>query len=46
MLIESIDYVIDTVDDDLEEMHVGHGPSMTNDPYHDVELASQAARMR
>ncbi|WP_231183928.1 MBL fold metallo-hydrolase [Haladaptatus sp. DYF46] len=45
-LIESIDRVLDTVDDDLREMHVGHGTSVTTDPYHDVELASQAARMR
>jgi len=45
-LIESIDRVLDTVEDDLREMHVGHGASVTTDPYHDVELASQAARMR
>jgi hydroxyacylglutathione hydrolase len=45
-LIESIDRVLDAVDEDLREMHVGHGPSVTTNPYHDVELASQAARMR
>jgi hydroxyacylglutathione hydrolase len=26
-------------------MHTGHGPSVTTDPYNDVELALQAARM-
>jgi hydroxyacylglutathione hydrolase len=46
VLIESIDRVLDVVDEDLREMHVGHGASVTTDPYHDVELASQAARMR
>lgn len=45
-LIESIDHVLDAVDEDLREMHVGHGASVTTDPYNDVELASQAARMR
>lgn len=45
-LIESIDYVLETVDGDLREMHTGHGPSVTNDPRHDVELAAKAARMR
>jgi glyoxylase-like metal-dependent hydrolase (beta-lactamase superfamily II) len=44
-LIESIDYVRETVSEGLAEMHTGHGPSVTTDPYHDVELAAQAARM-
>ncbi|MFC4449963.1 MBL fold metallo-hydrolase [Halorussus aquaticus] len=44
-LVESIDRVRDTVDEHLAEMHVGHGPSVTTDPYQDVELAGRAARM-
>lgn len=46
VLIESIDYVLDTVNEELAEMNVGHGPSVTTNPYQDIELASQAARMR
>ncbi|GGN89272.1 MBL fold metallo-hydrolase [Haloarcula pellucida] len=44
LLVESIDRVLDVVDEDLGEMHTGHGPSVTDTPYHDVELAWQAAR--
>ena len=44
-LIESIDRVRETIDESLGEMHVGHGPSVTTDPYRDVELAANAARM-
>ncbi|WP_266076271.1 MBL fold metallo-hydrolase [Haladaptatus caseinilyticus] len=44
-LIESIDRVGATVDEDLLEMHTGHGPSVTTNPYHDIELAGKAARM-
>ncbi|MFD1512339.1 MBL fold metallo-hydrolase [Halomarina rubra] len=44
-LVESIEYVLDAVDEDLAEMHTGHGPSVVTNPYHDVELASQAAQM-
>ncbi|MFB6172682.1 MAG: MBL fold metallo-hydrolase [Haloarculaceae archaeon] len=43
-LIESIDRVREWVDEDLREMHTGHGPSITNEPYRHVELAAQAAR--
>ncbi|MDG5776362.1 MBL fold metallo-hydrolase [Haloarculaceae archaeon H-GB2-1] len=43
-LIESIDYVLDTVSRDLEVMHTGHGPSVTDRPYETIELAGQAAR--
>jgi glyoxylase-like metal-dependent hydrolase (beta-lactamase superfamily II) len=42
-LIESIDRVLDTVDESLGEMHTGHGPSVTDTPYQDIELARQAA---
>ncbi|MFC6973788.1 MBL fold metallo-hydrolase [Halomicroarcula sp. GCM10025709] len=44
LLVESIDRVLDAVDEDLGEMHTGHGPSVTDNPYHDIELAWQAAR--
>ena len=43
-LIESIDRVLEWIDPDLEEMHTGHGPSVTNDPYSHVELSAQMAR--
>ncbi|MEF8978791.1 MAG: MBL fold metallo-hydrolase [Haloarculaceae archaeon] len=46
LLIDSIQGVLDTVDESLDAMHTGHGPSVTADPYQDVELALQAARMR
>ncbi|MFC7080265.1 MBL fold metallo-hydrolase [Halorussus caseinilyticus] len=45
-LVESIDRVSERVDEHLAAMYVGHGPSVTTDPYHDVELAGRAARMR
>jgi glyoxylase-like metal-dependent hydrolase (beta-lactamase superfamily II) len=44
-LVESIDRVLGTVDESLSEMHVGHGPSVIDRPYDDIELASRAARM-
>jgi hydroxyacylglutathione hydrolase len=43
-LIESIDRVLEAVDPDLREMHTGHGPSVTDDPYSDIELSARAAR--
>ncbi|MFC6836084.1 MBL fold metallo-hydrolase [Halomarina ordinaria] len=43
-LVESIDTLHETVDDDLAEMHTGHGPSVTTTPRQDIELAGQAAR--
>ncbi|SEP94175.1 MBL fold metallo-hydrolase [Natrinema salaciae] len=43
-LIESIDRVLERIDPDLEELHTGHGPSVTTDPYDHVELAAQMAR--
>jgi glyoxylase-like metal-dependent hydrolase (beta-lactamase superfamily II) len=46
LLVESIRRVLETIDEDLEAMHTGHGPSVTTDPCQDVELALQAARMR
>ncbi len=44
-LIDSIQRVLDRVNEDLAELHTGHGPSVTTNPYHDIEIALQAARM-
>jgi hydroxyacylglutathione hydrolase len=44
-LIESIEYVFETVDDSLSALYVGHGPAVEQDPVHHVELALQSARM-
>jgi glyoxylase-like metal-dependent hydrolase (beta-lactamase superfamily II) len=46
LLIDSVGRVLDTVAESLSAMHTGHGPSVTNNPYTDIELALQAARMR
>ncbi|WP_302080633.1 MBL fold metallo-hydrolase [Salinibaculum rarum] len=46
LLVDSVGRVIDTVDENLAEMHTGHGPSVTTNPFTDIELALQAARMR
>ncbi|MFB6152346.1 MAG: MBL fold metallo-hydrolase [Haloarculaceae archaeon] len=43
-LVRSIEYVLDAVDESLAELHTGHGPSVTTDPYGDLELALRAAR--
>lgn len=43
-LVESINYVLDTVDEDLLEMYTGHGPSVTSNPRGHVELAARTAR--
>jgi len=43
-LIESIDRVLEWIDPDLAEMHTGHGPSVTSEPYGHVELSAQMAR--
>lgn len=44
-LIQSIDRVLDTAGPSLSEMHTGHGQSVLSEPYHDIELARQAAEM-
>ena len=44
-LIASVDRILETVDEDLREMHTGHGPSITDRPYDDIELAAKAARI-
>jgi glyoxylase-like metal-dependent hydrolase (beta-lactamase superfamily II) len=43
-LVESIDRLRSTVDENLSVLHTGHGPSVTSDPYSHVELAARAAR--
>jgi glyoxylase-like metal-dependent hydrolase (beta-lactamase superfamily II) len=43
-LIESIERVESRVSEDLRELHVGHGPSVSRNAYSHVELASEAAR--
>lgn len=45
VLIDSIEYVLETVGDGLREFHTGHGPSVTANPVQDVQLALQAAKM-
>lgn len=42
-LIHSIDRVLEVVTPSLRELHCGHGPSVTNTPYEDIELARQLA---
>ncbi|WP_423998726.1 MBL fold metallo-hydrolase [Haloarcula salina] len=44
LLVESIERVLSVADEDLAEMHTGHGPSVTDRPYQDIELALQAAK--
>lgn len=45
-LIESIQRLLDVVDEDLSVMYSGHGPSVDTNPRQDIELALQAAQMR
>lgn len=44
-LVASIERVLETVTPDLRELHTGHGPSVTSNPYSDIELSARAARM-
>ncbi len=46
LLIESIQRVLEAVDEDLAAFHTGHGPSVTTNPYQDIELALRTARTR
>ncbi len=46
LLIESIDRVLARIDDSLSELHVGHGPSVTTEPYSQIKLSGQMARER
>lgn len=45
LLIRSLETLLDAVDTDLEELHVGHGRSVVDEPYSHVELAAQAAKI-
>ncbi|SDM35578.1 Glyoxylase, beta-lactamase superfamily II [Halogranum gelatinilyticum] len=45
LLVESIDRVLATADESLGELHVGHGPSVVDQPYRHIEQAAQAARL-
>ncbi|GAB3680368.1 MBL fold metallo-hydrolase [Salinarchaeum chitinilyticum] len=45
-LLSSIEQVLDAIDEDLRELHAGHGPSVTADAFHHVELAARSARAR
>ena len=44
-LVESIEYLLETVGDSLSSMYVGHGPTVETNPVYHIELALQAARM-
>lgn len=46
LLIDSVGRLNEAVDENLAEMHTGHGPSVMTNPDTDIELALQAARMR
>jgi glyoxylase-like metal-dependent hydrolase (beta-lactamase superfamily II) len=46
VLAESIERLLDVVDDDLRAMYPGHGPSVTDDPYFDLELAARSAKFQ
>lgn len=45
VLIESIEYVAETVPGELAALYCGHGPSIENDPYRHIELALQTAQL-
>lgn len=45
LLLDSIDRLLEAVDENLAELHAGHGPSVTSNPYGSIELAYRAARM-
>lgn len=43
-LIESIEYLLSSVNESLSTMYVGHGPTVDVDPRRHIELALEAAR--
>jgi hydroxyacylglutathione hydrolase len=45
-LVASIDKLREAVGDDLTALHVGHGPSVTDSPVDDIEMATRAVRTR
>ena len=44
-LVDSIERLLEFVDENLSVVHTGHGPSIETTPRQDIELALQAARM-
>ena len=44
-LVESLEYLLETVEESLDAMYVGHGPAVETNPVHHVQLAAQAAGM-
>ena len=45
VLVESIERLLSRIGT-VEQLHTGHGPSVTSNPRQDIELALQAAQMR
>ncbi|WP_136590013.1 MBL fold metallo-hydrolase [Salinigranum halophilum] len=45
-LVESIERVVEAVDETLQVLHTGHGPSVLDDPFGALEQSLQAARAR
>ena len=45
LLVQSIERLLAEADETLQELHVGHGPSVVDNPYRDIELAGQAAKL-
>ena len=45
-LVASIDRLREAVGDDIAALHVGHGPSATDSPVDDIEMATRAVRTR
>ncbi|WP_330631667.1 MBL fold metallo-hydrolase [Halocatena halophila] len=44
-LVESIEYVLSKTDETLTAIHTGHGASVTDSPYDNIELARRAAEL-
>lgn len=44
-LAESVDRIVELVGPSIQEIHTGHGPSMTSDAGRHLQMAQQAARM-
>jgi glyoxylase-like metal-dependent hydrolase (beta-lactamase superfamily II) len=45
-LVASVDRLRAAVGDDLAALHVGHGPSATDNPVNDIEMAARSVRSR
>ncbi|MFW6002894.1 MAG: MBL fold metallo-hydrolase [Halanaeroarchaeum sp.] len=44
-LVRSLERIVNLVDEELEVLHSGHGPSVTERPYEDIEMAYRMARV-